>query len=182
MRQVIVIATSALVLTACGGGSEDSETRAATESASAAASVDSGESSADAAGGADVDAAAAGTAHVVVDGYDVTLDEQGALACSITEDSVTFSFRQGDNEITLGGGANRMDSGWLGSIEFRVADPESEPGPVTYFPDLQTSGAGLTVSGQSATYSGPLLKQPPNDGSNPEPVDAGDGTISATCP
>jgi hypothetical protein len=49
-------------------------------------------------------------------------------------------------------------------------------------PHLQESGAGLTVSGKSATYSGPLLKQPANDGSNPEPVDAGDGTISATCP
>jgi hypothetical protein len=181
MRQAIVVTTSVLLLTGCGGGGEDSGTEPTTATLAATGSGETGDPTEDAdTGGADV--AAAGTARVVVEGYDITLDEQGALSCSITEESVTFSFRQGDNEITLGGGANRMDSGWLGSIDFRVADPEDEPGPVTYFPDLQANGSGLTVAGQSATYSGPLLKQPPNDGSNPEPVDAGDGTITATCP
>ncbi len=116
-----------------------------------------------------------------VDGQTFTLTEPGALACSITKDAITISFRIGDNEITLGGGANRYDAGWLGSIDLRVANPDGEPGPISYFPDLAAHGDRIAIDGDSVSYVGPMQKQPPNDGTNPPPVDIGDGAISATC-
>ena len=93
-----------------------------------------------------------------------------------------LSFRIGDNEVTLGAGANRTDDDWFGGIDFRIANPSAGAGPISYFPELPTSSSGIVVDGQSFSYSGPMLKQPPNDGSNPPPVDAGEGTISITCP
>lgn len=107
--------------------------------------------------------------------------EAGALDCKVAEDAITFSFRIGDNEVTLGGGANHYDEGWFGSIDLRVANPQGEEGPVSYFPDLATNSDSVAVDGNSMSYSGPMQKQPPNDGSNPPPVDVGDGTISVTC-
>ena len=118
---------------------------------------------------------------VTVDGQDFTLTEPGALECSIAEDAITFSFRIGDNEVTLGGGANLYDTGWLGSVDLRVANPTSEPGPISYFPDLAVNGDGIAIDGASMSYTGPMQKQPANDGGNPPPVDVGQGTISATC-
>jgi len=118
---------------------------------------------------------------VTVDGQDFTLTEPGALECSIAEDAITFSFRIGDNEVTLGGGANLYDTGWLGSVDLRVANPTSEPGPISYFPDLAVNGDGIAIDGASMSYTGAMQKQPANDGSNPPPVDVGQGTISVTC-
>ena len=40
----------------------------------------------------------------------------------------------------------------------------------------------MAVDGDSFSYSGPMMKRPPNDGSNPPPVDVGDGLVSVTCP
>ena len=39
----------------------------------------------------------------------------------------------------------------------------------------------FTVDGSTMSYSGPMLKQPANDGSQPPPVEVGEGTIRATC-
>ena len=122
-----------------------------------------------------------GQAFVAVDGQEFTLTEPGGLDCAVSQDSVTFSFRIGDNEVTLGGGANLYDSGWLGSFDVRVANPSEGDGPVSYFPDLAVNGDGVAIDGDSMSYTGPMQKQPPNDGSNPPPVPAGDGTISLTC-
>ena len=119
---------------------------------------------------------------VSVEGNDFTLTEPGGLACTVAGDSVTFSFRLGDNEITLGGGANRTGDDWIGGLDLRVANPVGEPGPITYFNELPMNSAGMAVNGASFSYSGPMLKQLANDGSNPLPVDVGDGVISLTCP
>jgi hypothetical protein len=54
---------------------------------------------------------------------------------------------------------------------------------VHYQPDLGSAGeSGLAFDGDSMSYSGPMEKVPANDGSLPEPVAVGNGTISVTCP
>jgi hypothetical protein len=133
-------------------------------------------------GGGVVDVQPAGQATASVDGQELTLEVSPALDCIITEESVTFAFWVGDNNVVLGGGANLYEEGWLGNIDLRIADPVGEPGPITYFPDLAVNGSGVAIDGNSMSYSGPMLKQPPNDGNNPDPVEAGTGTFSVTCP
>jgi hypothetical protein len=170
-RRVVLVVVLALIVTACGGsgdgGGEDSD----------------GDSEPGSTGGGGVlDAQPAGEATASVDGQEFTLEVSPALDCSIADDSITFAFWVGDNSVVLGGGANLYDDGWLGSINLVVADPTDEFGPVTYFPDLTVNGNGIAIDGDSMSYSGPMMKQPPNDGSNPEPVDAGSGTFSLTCP
>lgn len=175
--------TALALLTACGLGPPDSS---GTDDSSAGGG-DSSTSSGDAGGGTSGQVAnpqPAGTAYVQVDGLEITLTDAGGLQCSVSTESVTFAFREGDNAITLGGGMNATDGGWMGSIDFRIADPESEPGPITYFPAM-TDGlvdGDVGIDGASFSYSGPMMKQPPNDGSNPDPVTAGDAVISITCP
>ena len=39
-----------------------------------------------------------------------------------------------------------------------------EDGPISYFPDQDASDGGIAISGNSMSYSGPLMKQPANDG------------------
>ncbi len=186
MMRKIAIALAVLGLVACGGGDDDSVTPepAPVDDATAAddANGDANGDDGGAGSGAIVSPQPAGQASVTVDGLDYTMQEPGALDCAISDDAITFSFRIGDNEVTLGAGANLYDNGWLGNIEVRVANPTSEPGPITYFPDLTANGDGLVIDGSSASYTGPMQKQPANDGSNPPPVDVGDGTISVTCP
>ena len=187
----VLIGLAVLALAACGsdgdgdggGGAAEPEqesTGSATTGDVAQADTDD---SPDAEGGDDIaNLQPAGQAFVDVDGVQYTLEEPGGLDCTITDEAITFSFRIGDNEVTLGAGANRYDTGWLGSITLNVANPEGEPGPISYFPDLAADGDGLVIDGTSASYSGPMQKQPANDGSNPAPVDVGDGVISVTCP
>lgn len=171
MRRILTrVAAMVLVLGACGGDGTSTDDTAQEDS--------TGESSG---GGAVVDPQPPGQATVVVDGQEFTLTDPGALACTIEPDAITFSFRIGDNEVTLGGGANRQSNGWLGSIDLRIANPASEPGPIGYFPDLAAHGDAVAVDGTSMSYSGPMQKQPANDGSNPAPIGVGDGTISVTC-
>ena len=172
-RTSIVVATVVLVLGACGGDDAGN-----TSTGDATQGSNTGEASA---GGVIVDLQPPGQAMVMVDGQEYTLTDPGALACTIGQDAITFSFRIGDNEVTLGGGANLYDDGWLGGIDLRVANPADEPGPISYFPDLAAHGDGIAVDGESMSYSGPMQKQPANDGSNPPPIDVGDGTISVTC-
>lgn len=153
-----------------GGGEESSQTTEGDDSGGAAVS------------GAVVDRQPPGQAKVSVDGLEYTLTEPGGVGCSVAPDAITISFIIGDNEIVLGGGLSRFDTGWLGDVVLRVANPESEPGPVSYSTDVPQDGTGLAIEGASVSYVGPMLKQPANDGSNPPQVDVGEGTISATCP
>lgn len=167
----VVFVALALVAAACGGegGSDDGGGDGDSDAGSAG-------------GGGVVDAQPPGQAIASVDGQEFTLEVSPALDCAISEESITFAFWVGDNSVVLGGGANHYDDGWLGGIDLRIAEPEGEPGPVAYFPDLTVNGGGIAIDGDSMSYSGPLMKQPPNDGSNPPPEVVGDGTFSVTCP
>jgi hypothetical protein len=170
-RYTVLAAALFLALSACSGGSGSDPTQTPPDGPSAEGS-----------GGDVVDPQPPGHAAVSVDGLDFELDQPGAVACSIGDDSITFSFRIGDNEVTLGGGANLYDTGWIGSIDLWVSNPEGGAGPVVYSPKLADNGDRIAIDGASMSYSGPMRMQPPNDGTNPPPVDVGDGTISVTCP
>lgn len=165
-----------LLVTACGGqggvGVPTTNSPPATTTATDARAGDEGDV---------VNPQPPGQANAVVDGLEYTLTEPGAVGCNIGGDSVAFSFRIGDNEVTLGGGASLSDGTWFGALELVVANPEGENGPISYYPDLSSDEDGLAVAGSSMSYSGPMLKQPAQDGSNPPPVDVGEGTISVTC-
>ena len=181
------IALVVLGLAACGGDDDDSKAAepAAADDAPAPADAtddDGDDGGSGGGGGAIVNRQPAGQALVSVDGQEYPMQEPGAIACTIADDTFSFSFRIGDNEVTLGGGANLYEPGWLGDIRVTVGNPEGEAGPIAYFPDLAVNGGGLAIDGSSLSYSGPMQKQPANDGSNPPPVDVGDGTISVTCP
>ncbi len=116
---------------------------------------------------------------VSVDGQEFTLTGSPSLDCDIGPEAITFAFWVGDNSTTLGGGANLYDDGWLGSIRLSTVDDEGLP--VAYYPDDGAMDGGVAISGDSMSFSGPMLMQPPNDGTNPPPVQVGDGTISVTC-
>lgn len=166
-----LILAIALVLMACGGGSSG-------DNGDDGASSDGGGSGA--VSGNVVDKQAPGEGYASVEGQEYELTVSPALGCEIGPEAVTFSFWVGDNSIVLGGGANN-DGGWIGHIELTVFEPEGQEGPVSYFPDLTEHGDRIAVDGDSMSYSGPMMKQPPNDGSNPPPVDVGNGTFSVTC-
>ncbi len=184
--RICAVALVVLGIAACAGD-DDSTTpdQATADEPTASIGVDDAardDSGSDSRSGAIVEAQPAGQALVAVEGQEYTMQEPGALDCTISDEAITFSFRIGDNEITLGAGANRYDEGWVGNISLRVANPIEEAGPINYFPDLAAHGDLLTIDGNSASYSGPMQKQPPNDGSNPPPVEVGAGIISVTCP
>lgn len=147
-RTLILVAAIILVLGACGG--DDAASISTDDTAQ-------GESAEEASvGGVMVNPQPPGQAKVMVDGQEFTLTDPGAIACTIEQDAITFSFRIGDNEVTLGGGANLYDDGWLGGIDLRVANPAGEPGPITYSPDLAAHGDGIAVGGESMSSSGPM--------------------------
>lgn len=126
--------------------------------------------------------APAGQATAMVDGHEFNWDLPGAVPCDIQEAEFSISYRTETNSTTLGGGGFRSDSGWAGDILIEVPEPEGKMGVTQYFVDLAENGDGLDISGDGLTYSGPWMMRPPNDGTNPPPVDVGDGTLSATCP
>lgn len=177
---------AALVLAACGGddtdgsGAPDDESAAVESDGGGAADGDSGGSA-----GAVADAPPSGQATASVDGLDFAFELPGALDCTISDESLTYSYRIGDNEVTLGAGVNRVDGGWMGNIALTVANPAGEQGPIAYYPAPGDAGvldeSLLTIDGDSVMYRGPMLKQPANDGSQPPPVDVGTGTVIATC-
>lgn len=189
VRSVLVLfAVAVMLLGACGGNDGDEESTSGAIGSDGDEASDEGGSSGDDGGatsGAVVDPAPPGQATVSVDGLDLSFEVPGALACSIGEESITFSYRIGDNEVTLGAGANRYDEGWLGGFDLSIANPDGEQGPIGYYPAPGENGildgSLFAIDGASMSYSGPMLKQPANDGSNPPPVDVGTGTISATC-
>ena len=167
-----LIVASALVLAGCGGGSSEGD------------GDDGGESSSGGAGSVSanvVDRQDAGEGYASVEGQEYELTESPALGCEVSPDAITFSFWVGDNSVVLGGGANRYDDGWLGNIELTVFEPVGQEGPIHYFAELDDLTRGIAIDGDSVSYSGRMMKQPPNDGSNPPPVDVGNGTFSVTC-
>lgn len=166
----LVLVVLMLVVGACGGGGNGD------------ASGDGGSDGGGSGGGGVVDQQSPGEAIVSVDDKDYSLEVSPAVDCSIVDDSITFAFWVGDNSITLGGGANLYEDGWLGSIDLTDYEPQGGSGPVSYYPDPDALDDGISIDGSSMSYSGPMMKQPPNDGSNPPPVDVGSGTISVTCP
>lgn len=177
------IALVVLGLVACGGDDDGAAEPAVVGDDAGSGGDDAGSDDAGSSGGGEIaNPQPAGQAFVSVDGLEYTMQEPGGVACTIDDEAITYAFRIGDNEVTLGAGANLYDTGWLGNISLRIANPTGQDGPVTYFPDLAVDGDGLVVDGASSSYSGPMMKQPPNDGSNPPPVEVGDGVISVTCP
>lgn len=157
-----------LILAACGGGDDGD-----------AGAGSSGGGSGEAAGSGDVvDRQPAGQATASVDGQEFSFDTPGLTDCSVESDTFTFSFVVGDNEVGLAGGANLYEDGWLGDITLRVVEDD---GPHQYFPDQAGLDSGIAIDGDAISYSGPMLRRPPNDGTNPPPEAVGDGTISVTC-
>jgi len=175
VRKTLTLAVVLLLVLAACGGDDTSE-----------AASDTGDSGSSAQGSGDagtvVEPLPPGQATAVVDGLEFEFSEPGGVACTIASGEFSFSFIIGDNEIVLGGGGFESNAEWGGTISLRIANPEGEPGPIQYFANLTEHGAaGLAFDGSSMSYSGPMQKQPANDGSNPPPVDAGDGAISVTC-
>lgn len=157
------------ILAACGGG----------DTGSGDGDQDSSNPGADN-GGQVVDQQPAGQAIVTVDGRDYTLQESPVADCAITPETVTAAFWVGDNSVTLGAGTNLYEDGWLGAIILGVAEPEGEDGPIRYVVEGPDHGDRIVIDGDSMSYSGPMYKYPPNDGSNPPPTEV-EGTISLTC-
>ncbi|MBE0610845.1 MAG: hypothetical protein IH609_15800 [Dehalococcoidia bacterium] len=130
-----------------------------------------------------VNAPPPGQARVTVDNRELTFTEPGAIACKVSDEEFSFSFRIGDNETTIGAGGVYGGGMWSGEIRMTIANPEGERGPLDYVVSLPDIGRStLAFEGKSMSYSGPWKRQPPNDGSNPPAVDAGAGTVSVTCP
>lgn len=181
------MAALAALLAACGsddetddGAAEAGDDPAGDEAAEPADDAD------DAASGAIDGAPPAGQAVARVDGYDLTFEIPGPGPCTVSDDTFTYSFVQGDNEVTLAAGVNGVDGGWMGSISLTIANPpDGEAGPIAYYPAPGDQGVFdeplFVVDGNSVMYDGPMLKQPANDGSLPEPIDVGTGVVIATC-
>lgn len=122
---------------------------------------------------------------------DISFEEVLVGGCSISDVAITYGFVAADGVTTLAAGLNNADSEWLGSIAADVPNPDGE-GVIGYYPTpavaARLQARSVAVDGTSMSYSGPMLMQPPNDGSNPPndgsnppPVDVGTGTISAAC-
>jgi hypothetical protein len=188
MKQVLgAMLVMVMLSAACGDdGDETSSGEAATAVDSSSADNDMADDNDgdDASSGAVANQAPAGQASVTVGGQDIAFDEVLAGGCTISDDAITYGFAAADGVTTLAAGLNRMDGEWLGSIAVDVPNPDGE-GVIGYYP-APAEGATLeegsvAVDGSSMSYSGPMLMQPPNDGTNPPPVEVGDGTISVTC-
>ena len=172
-----------LLLAACGGDSggsasdtDSGDSGTTTSDASGSAETDSANGGS---GGDVVDAPPAGQAFASVDGQEFTFDLPGGLPCEVSEDEFNFSFRIGDNEVVVGGGATRLNDEWFGSITLSIfADNDV----TEYSANVVDNPSAVAVDGASASYSGPMQKiAPTDDGSAREPEDVGNGTISFTC-
>jgi hypothetical protein len=190
----IVVAVMLAVLSAACGGDDDStasDIAPEADSDATAGATDDGSAEPAAADGNEAGASVGdppppGMATASVDGLDLTFDVPNAVSpCSIADDSITFGFGVDGEEFTLAAGTIRVDGGWMGSIALDIANPDGEPGPIAYYPAPGENGvldeSLFAVDGSTMSYSGPMLKQPANDGSQPPPVEVGEGTIRATC-
>ena len=162
-----------LVLAACGGG-DGTNAGGSDDQTTVAGSNDGGGASGDV-----VDLQPAGRAYVSVDGQEFNFDTPGLTDCNVESETFTFSYIIGDNEVGLAGGANLYDDGWLGDITVRVVGDDGLP--IQFFPEPGGLDDGIAIDGDSISYSGPMLKRPPNDGSNPPDEAVGNGVISVTC-
>lgn len=190
MKRLCMAAVMVVGLVACGGD-DDGEPAGAAGQADGATGTNGGDSEGDDSAGDDgpanevIEPAPPGQATAAVDGREFAFEVPGFGDCTINDETITFSFLIGDNEVSLAGGANRVDGGWAGSIALNVANPEGEPGPISYTPIPGDAGvideSWFAIDGASMSYTGPMRKRPPNDGSNPPPIEVGAGTISATC-
>ncbi|MGA8039133.1 MAG: hypothetical protein WCA93_03400 [Acidimicrobiia bacterium] len=174
MRRVTLLTALLVILAACGGGSDGGITSGDTSSGD-------GGKAATSSGGNVVDQQPPGQAKATVDGQEFTFTEPGAVDCSVSEDAITMSFRIGDNEVTLGGGANLYDTGWLGGIDLIVFNPEGEDAPITYQANFADNGDSVAIDGDSISYSGPITRNDPDDPTNLDGISVGDGTITLTC-
>lgn len=183
-RIMALMAALALVLAACGGGDSSDDEGTDTGTDGTAAGVESSDDNGDndSGSGEVVDPQPPGQATVSVDGQEFVFETIGPGGCIIETDRLQYSFVNEETSATIAAGANFTDDGWQGDILMRILDEEGRP--VQYY--LQSEEGlmvlgGIAVDGDSMSFSGPMEMQPPNDGSNPPPVDVGDGTISATC-
>jgi len=181
MRRLMIVLL-ALAMTACGGGgSDDAATDTGTDDTVAGSESDDGGNGGSSSGQV-VDPQPPGQATVSVDGQEFMFHTLGPSDCIIETDRLNFAFVIEETSATLAAGANLTDDGWQGDIKLRILDEEGKP--VQYYlqsaEGLMIQGT-IAVDGDSMSFSGPMEMQPPNDGSNPPPVDVGDGTISATC-
>ena len=176
MRRLWFAVAAIVVLGACGGGAEPADTTGGAGGATAAPAGDGGGGGST---GDVVNRQPPGQATASVDGQEFTLTAPGGLACSVTDEEWGFSFIIGDNEVTVGGGATASDGGWFGSLSLRVV---ADDGTTEYVARLIDNPAAIAVDGASVSYSGPMDKYPPAPpGELPQPIDVGDGVISATC-
>jgi hypothetical protein len=126
-----------------------------------------------------VDRQPPGQGAASVDGLEFSFDTPGGIACKVTDEEFGFSFIQGDNEVTIGGGATISGGQWFGSLTMRIA---ADGGVTEYAAALLDNPSGVAVDGNSVSYSGPMLKySPAPPGELPKGVDVGDGVFSATC-
>lgn len=180
MRAVaLLLAAASLGLAGCGGGEAEQDGRQPSEVVSSpGGTVDEGDEGTQSPGAV----ASPGSATARVDGRDFAWETVGT-GCTIQEGEFSFGFSTSSDDTTLSGGGFFIDPGWGGQIVVRVPEPAGSEGITDYFIDLTAHGtSGLAISGSSLTYSGPFMKQPPQDGTNPAPVDAGEGTVGVTCP
>jgi len=188
MRKGILGVAIMLIVVACGSGDtgggadQTADPAAPARTADPAAPAQSDAGGGAASGGSVVNPQPPGQGVMSVAGLEYTFTEPGGVACAISDGEFSFSFRQGDNEVTIGGGGFYTGGyGWGGGITLIVANPEGEPGPVHYtipLPDIDESA--LAFDGSSMSYSGPVVKRVP--GGAQEGEDAGSGTVSVTCP
>lgn len=185
-----------LLLVACGddsgGDTAGGSSQGAGMATDSAGSSEDGTAATDSADSADagsetdgggargvVDPQPAGSAIAVVDGQEFAFDLPGGLACQVSEDEFSFSFRIGDNEVVVGGGATQSNGEWFGSVSLDVFADNNVTG---YSANIIDNPSAIAIEGNSVSYSGPMEKLvPTGDGSVPQPEDVGNGTISFTC-
>ncbi len=179
MRKGILGVAIMLIVVACGSGDTGGGAAQTADPAGPAQSDAGGGASS---GGSVVNPQPPGQAAMSVAGLDYTFTEPGGVACVIKDGEFSFSFRQGDNEVTLGGGGFYSGgTGWGGAITLIVANPDGEQGPVNYSAALpKVDESTLAFDGNSMSYNGPMRKLVP--GGEFEGEDAGTGSVSVTCP
>lgn len=172
-RVVALMVVLLLAVTACGGGEGGDDESPAGDQANTAGDEGSG------GGGSVVEQQPPGQGYASVDGLEYTLTLPGGLDCTVADDEFTFSYRIGDNEVVLGGGASLSGGQWVGSLTLGVF---ANNNVTTYSAKLVDNPSGIAVDGDSVSYSGPMERYAPSsDGSPPEPEDVGNGTFSSTC-
>jgi hypothetical protein len=177
LRRLLLPVLTILVLAACGGASEtDGSDNGSGGGGGAAATAAGGASGS---GGEVVDRQPPGTGYASVDGQEYTFTTPGGVACRVSDDEFSFSFIQGDNEVTIGGGGSIQANGWFGSVSMRIV---MDDGSTEYSAQINDNPDAVAVDGSSVSYSGPMVKYlPAPPGELPEPIDIGDGVFSATC-